>query len=394
MPSGNGAYERPAQRLLSALLGTDETPYNSTDRSLYSRLKKYLGEPDTSLDPAPEVNALLSELVSHLQGNSKVLGLRHTSEFAAIEERVCEAIDKDELLQSRAAAIRSLAIRAESRLELFWTRALLDDGTVPEQSLSATEKVVLGAGDFPYTMNYVSMVEKEVEVINTVLQAMPELDGNLLVEDDSGRRKCIEVAFCGSGPLPLTGILMAASMDAMVTLVDIDYEAAQLSRRLVANWEARGIIAGGQVRVVCADGGKVDFCRRAARHAGRAGPRVSVQCDVLFVAALIPNSTKEEIAQNVSEMRAGGPLVVLRTAHGLTARLAYFQNRRHVMAKHLEFVGLVAPKVHEVGGGWIVDDNVRPIGFFDEKILNSLELYRWRGNHAIPGTGGTDEASS
>lgn len=367
------------QHLIRLLLDSDDNSEVSTgNRSLYSRLKKYLGEPDESLDPSPVINCLLSELVAHLQGATENDGLYCGQRFSDVERDVCAQIDKHELLHSRANAIRSLAIRAESRLELYWTRSLIQDVSIAHPWMSPIEKVQVGSRDFPYTRNYVSMVQKEAEVIRShVYRRVGAEDG---INDGTASHKDFCIAFCGSGPLPLTGILLAVSMDASVTLIDNDPEAVRLSRLLIENWEMRRIIQPNQVRVVCADGGKVRFFRTAHKYETRQVSSLvkSVQCDVLFVAALIPNATKEEIAENVSEMRHDGPVVVLRTAHGLTARLAYFQIRRHVMTRYLDFIGLVSPIVHDLGNGYIVDDDVRPMGFFSEEILNSLELYQWR----------------
>lgn len=366
------------QGLISLLLGTDEnTETSNATRSLYSRLKKYLGEPDESLDPSPIINSLLSELVRHLQGYVAGAEMSPGQHFAYVEQAVCAQIDTNELLFARANAIRSLAIRAESRLELHWTQNLIQDETIASPRMSAIEKIQMGSRDFPYTQNYVSMVQKEAEVIRYHAERRPEM--GLKLTHDSANADPYRVAFCGSGPLPLTGILLAVTMDAKVTLIDNDPEAVRLSQRLIENWELRGIIEPNQITVICADAGKVRFFRNS-RHPDLLedswSPK-SAQCDVLFVAALIPNATKEEIAQNVSDMRNNGPLVVLRTAHGLTARLAYFQNRRHVMTRYLDFIGLIAPMVHDFGDGTIVDDDARPMGFFSEEILNSLELYQW-----------------
>lgn len=375
--------QKVGQRLVTLLLDSDDnTEISTANRSLYSRLKKYLGEPDDSLDPSPAVNSLLSELVGHLQGAVTTEELYCGPPFADVEQAACAQIDKNELLCSRANAIRSLAIRAESRLELYWTRSLIQDASIAFPWLSPIEKVQMGSRDFPYTRNYVNMVQKEADVIR--LHSGQRNGMALGMRHGTANGEEFRVAFCGSGPLPLTGILLAVTMDASVTLIDNDPEAVKLSQQLIENWELRGIIQPNQIRVVCADGGKLRFFRTARNYQALEGsPNTnSVQCDVLFVAALIPNATKEEIAQNVSEMRQDGPLVVLRTAHGLTARLAYFQNRRHIMTRYLDFIGLIAPTVHDLGDGKIVDDDVRPMGFFSEEILNSLELYQWRHSTA------------
>lgn len=259
-------------------------------------------------------------------------------------------------------------------MELFWTRELARCGTPVDPSLSAIEKVRGASDRFPYTMNYVEMVQTEADVIRSFLNG----------HEGGKSSKRLNVAFCGSGPLPLTGILLAACMNANVKLIDINSKAVELSDQLIEKWDERGVMSKGQVSSMVADGGDLEFVHsEEARGPEPSTKRGRVVCDVLFLAALIPNSTKEEIARTVSRAGANGPLVVLRTAHGLTARLAYFQNRRNVMAKHLEFRGLVSPVVHRLDDGHIVDDSEKPFTFFPRDILNSLEVYSWSKATAV-----------
>lgn len=373
------------QSLVNSILDSEDNHCHVGGRgSLYSRLKKFLGEPDESLDPSPTVNSLFSELVSYLQGTGKSKDFGGGNRFADVENAVCTQIDSNELLSSRASAIRSLAIRAESRMELFWAQALLQEDSIPHSCMSAIDKVWMGSGDFPYTQNYVCMVQKESDIIRSCIHCRSQ-SGTIDCPGSGKAAERLKIAFCGSGPLPLTGILLAVTMDADLTLIDCDPEAIRLSNELIQNWEQREILPSGRIRVMCADGGNVRFSKSIQNHSEvteKWATSSTVVCDVLFVAALIPNATKEEIAQNVSEMRGDGPLVVLRTAHGLTARLAYFQNRRHIMTRHLDFIGLVAPITHDLGNGKIVDDDVRPMGFFSPEILNSLELFQWQATQA------------
>eukprot|EP00177_Eucheuma_denticulatum_P008253 GFKZ01015020.1.p1 GENE.GFKZ01015020.1~~GFKZ01015020.1.p1 ORF type:complete len:415 (-),score=50.43 GFKZ01015020.1:665-1909(-) len=360
-----------------ALLGEDLASCDGgADSSIYERVKKYLDEPDSSLDPAPEINSILSELVSLLQGATTTHTLEDGLTFADVARCICDEIDNNELLEARASAIRTIAIRSETRLELYWASLLANNHDVVNPTSSTIEKVRAGTGGFPYVENYVSMVQTEAEVIKAQMAA----------ETERLRPKKLRVAFCGSGPLPLTGILLSACLDAQVTLIDNDEKAVELSQKLVNNWERRGITPAGRIDIVCADGGQIRFFRGGRKGISRdgvgAGRARSIECDILFVAALIPNQTKEEIARNVAEMRQDGPLVVVRTAHGLTARFAYFQNRRNVIEKYLNFSGLVVPELHEFGDGRIVDDDVKPIGLFPRDILNSLEIFGWKAGMA------------
>lgn len=357
------------ETVISALLGSDlYAKKSASDESIYIRLEKYLTEPDESLDPSPDINETLSELVSLLQGSFRNLQLVNDACFADVARKVCDDIDENKSLRDRANAIRSIAIRSETRLELYWAYHLARSTAPINPALPTIEKIREGSGAFPYVENYIRMVQTEAKVIRAYLRQS--------FRAEYIRTRPIRVAFCGSGPLPLTGILLSVCLKANVILIDKDQESVDLSQKLIKNWEERDIIPIGMVNVMCADGGHLIFTRNVCRHSRQEGlhPKL-VECDVLFVAALIPNQTKEEIARNIAEMRNDGPLVVMRTAHGLTARFAYFQNRRSVIERYLNFIGLVVPEVHEYGDGHIVDDNVKPIGYFPKDILNSLELF-------------------
>lgn len=340
--------------------------------SVYERVRKYLTEPDHCLDPSPEVNEALSDLVALLQGVEMKTAKSDEYKFGNLERRICRKIDDNEILTYRANEIRSIAIRAESRMELYWSRRLAKKRSVVGPQFSFAEKIRIGSEDFPYVTNYIDMVEVESKVILEHLKLnKPEWFNN-------GRK--LRVVFCGSGPLPLTGFLLSTDLNAIVTLIDRDAESVRLSKQLLRSWEARNIIEPGMVNIILSDGGDLQY-ERSGGPGWNNADESRIECDILFLAALIPNDVKEKIAFTVSKMREHGPLLVLRTAHGLTARFAYFKNRRSVVEKYLSFEGLVAPEVHKIEGGYIVDDDVKPMGYFPSDILNSLEIFGWRKGH-------------
>lgn len=359
---------KAATILIDRLLGP--TNYSSSfdkNPSIHFRLKGLVSKPDHYLDPSPLINSALGELVSYLQGAPNLDLGDDTRPFSSIADEVCRLIDSDRLLQHRASTIRTIATRAESRLELFYVRRLLKSTFRPETE-SAAQKVILASEDFPYTENYVFMVEKEAQVIECFLDTLRN-------RQDSPADGELSIAFCGSGPLPLTGILLSAYMNVNVTLVDNDSEAVQYSERLIEKWENDGVIPAGRIKIVLSDCADVHFVRPGSKNENG---QIAVKCDVVFVAALIPNATKECVLERVSSLKEEGPVVVLRSAHGLTARLAYFRSRRKTMSRYLNFIGTVVPCVHDFGNGFVVDDDVQPMEFFSSEILNSLELYSWR----------------
>lgn len=357
-----------AVKLLKALLGTDDpndTFYNPS--SVYSRVKHFTDESNDKLDPAPLINSALGDLVTHLQGRST----KCTSSFAALEQAVCTYIDNSEDLTSKAAVIRNTAERAESRLEVFYAKILLESSCANARNgESYVDRVAAACDEFPYTSNYAVVVAHEAELLQQ------------LIGNRTGRE--LHVVFCGSGPLPLTGVLLAARLQCAVTLVDCDAQAVRLSTRLVARWERLGVVPLGLIRVVLADGGDVQFTGRAHTDVDEGqqdqveqveGGMVHMRCDVVFIAALIPNDVKEKM---VESMCAGGeprPLVALRSAHGLTARMAYFHTRRSVLSQYVPLVATAVPETHKLGNGRVVDDDVIPTGFFPRQILNSIEIY-------------------
>ena len=218
------------------------------------------------------------------------------------------------------------------------------------------------------------MLKKEAAIISHVLHDNLAAQGTALLSASSTH--CLTVAFVGSGPLPLTGILLALHLNANVILIDCDSDAVQLSLQLVREWENKCILPENRVTVISCDACNLTFASKPTSPTTSQGK--AIYCDVLFVAALIPNAVKESLAQKVGKMGADGPLVVLRTAHGLTARLAYFPSHRNMLRKHLHFVGVVAPLTHHIGNGAIVDDEELPLDFFPTEILNSLEIYQGR----------------
>lgn len=375
-----------AAALLSHLLAAPEDNNFSSSSSVYSRVRPLLHLSDEHLDPSPSLNASLTDLVNYLQATNLPYTPQgqHTS-FATVEAEVCRAIDASDTLTTRANAIRSTATRAESRLELHFAPLLLRGESAADDALSHTKRVVHASSPFPYVDNYLTMVEKESEIIR---KALPSIEGR-----ESGKLANIpHVVFCGSGPLPLTGIFLITYMRCRVTLVDNDEQAVKLSTQLIRNWEKRGIIPTGRISVILADCADLTFLppshdpeqfssqerSEGYQNGIHTNPSTSpaiISCDVLFVAALIPNDVKDVVVKSASLLKSHAPLVVVRSAHGLTARTAYFGTGRALFSKYMLHYGTVVPESHRLPNGTVHDDDQVPIAYFPSEILNSLELY-------------------
>jgi hypothetical protein len=137
----------------------------------------------TDLRPGPVVDALFGSLV-----------------------RAALALPADHPGIERAGArVRDLCARGEARLESRWAHRVIADPA----SLRA----------FPYLANYVALVRGEWEALTAALGRRPR-----------------RVAFVGSGPLPLSALLLhRLAPDVAVTCVDRDPDAVTLGCRVASS---------------------------------------------------------------------------------------------------------------------------------------------------------------
>lgn len=149
----------------------------------------------TDLRPGPVVDSAFSELVN-----------------LALECREPVAGEVLTLLGPRVESIRRLCAAGESELENAWADRIVD-ATDPVSELER----------FPYLGNYRDLVALEVGALH-----------GLGVRPRTG-------VMLGSGPLPLTGLLMAAEHGMEVTLVDRDEECLERGERLVRALGVAGV---------------------------------------------------------------------------------------------------------------------------------------------------------
>lgn len=138
---------------------------------------------EPSLSPNPTTNRLFSELVSLTADTDEI-----TTREVLMDSRV----------QDRIPHLRRLCAKGEGKLESHWAERIV---------ASANPQEVLE--EFPYIENYRQLVNLEVLAMQ-MGGKMPE-----------------RLLFIGSGPMPLTSLLLANEHGIKVDNLDIDKKAAQ-----------------------------------------------------------------------------------------------------------------------------------------------------------------------
>jgi nicotianamine synthase-like protein len=229
----------------------------------------------SDLRPSPEVNATFHELVE-----------------------LCTApAVHDEALLSRlaehAAALRTLCATGEFELEREWSTRI-----------ARAADPVGELGRFPYLDNYRDLVRLELAALQAVGKGTPS-----------------SVAVLGSGPLPLTGLVLAGEHGARVVHVDRDERCLTLDAAVT---EAVGLSAG--IDRVQADLA-TPYCADRLRAA-----RVD-QAELVVLAALVGSSSeaKRSIVERLVPVLRPDAIVLVRSAHGLRS-LLYAPVRREDLA--------------------------------------------------------------
>ena len=140
--------------------------------------------------PSEKINATFSELVAIVQNTTT----NHSKKI--LNDKEIRLIQDD---------LRKMSSKAESELELFWAKRALKSSDV-EKMLRA----------FPYYLNYDKMTDIEI--------------ANMQLCKTHGNHKAL---FVGSGPLPLSSILMVRKCGISIDNLDIKKEACALSKKLI-----------------------------------------------------------------------------------------------------------------------------------------------------------------
>lgn len=192
---------------------------------------------------------------------------------------VSAAVLGDPRIRAVTARLRQLCADGEFRLERSWARRIAAAADVDEELRS-----------FPYLNNYEALVALELHTVAGLLAA---------VGAPAPARCCV----LGSGPLPLTALLIARRQGCPVDAVDLDVEATVLARDVLRR------LPGGNL---------VHPRHRDARHFAGVGA-----ADIVLLAALVgldPAAKRAVVSAVVDRMRPGG-LLVVRSAYRLRALL-------------------------------------------------------------------------
>ncbi|KAI0528956.1 hypothetical protein KFK09_001500 [Dendrobium nobile] len=216
-----------------------------------------------SLHPSPQVNSLFSSLVSTCIPSYPSLSLSSLSPST---------------LSMRSHLI-SLCSSAESFLELHYSSILLQ--------LSLTSSSLLPhLPVFPYFSNYLSLSLLESSLLFSHLLHPPPL-----------------IAFLGSGPLPLSSIILASRHFPSSTFhnFDIDPSATAKASALIANDNS----LAARMEFITADASEIGGDR--LRSYG-----------VVFLAALVGLDKEQKVGviEHLSRHMAPGAMLVVRSAHG------------------------------------------------------------------------------
>ncbi|KAL1920044.1 uncharacterized protein VTP21DRAFT_1190 [Calcarisporiella thermophila] len=212
----------------------------------------------SSLEPCEVVNALFTQLVT----------------FCIRPYPLTRQLIKEPLFHVLTKKLQPLCSEGEFRLERHWARRICDGSGVEE---------------FPYYGNYVDLTRMEVHALEAV----------------AGDRvtRWRRAVFIGSGPLPLTSILLQKHFpDIRVDNVDLDSEACKLGAGVAQS------IGVQEMNFHNADALDYEDLRDA---------------DLVILAALVGKTREEKrrFVEHLSQCTRSGTYVLLRSAHGLRTLL-------------------------------------------------------------------------
>lgn len=195
--------------------------------------------------PSEEVNGLFSKLVA-------------------------EAIDpwgEEMLSKKQCGCLQKICAYAEYELEMYWA----------QQIIAGTEQIT----DFPYCKNYKDLTRLEWNAVASC------------AEHDHHK-----VLFIGSGPLPMTAIMLALNHGVSSTLVDNDQKAVDISQAII-----KTLGLDHMIEIVCADGKSFKNYK---------------DFNVIFVAALAGQnaSQKIDIFTHIKEAASAHCHVLARSSWG------------------------------------------------------------------------------
>ncbi|MFP5020821.1 nicotianamine synthase family protein [Pseudonocardia phyllosphaerae] len=244
---------------------TDDAPAPGTRETVdrLIALRRRLERSD--LRPGPVVDAAFGELVG----------------LCTHPPRGCGA-DVLDRLGAHADALRAIAAAGEGHMERYWSARI---AAAPDPYAELQR--------FPYLANYEDLVQLELAALDAACVPRP------------GR-----VVLLGSGPLPLTGLVLATRYGAEVLHVDRDADAVAAGSAMAA---ATCMDAG--VRSLVADLEAPTLDDELVTELGHA--------DVVLVGALVgaDAAAKAEVVARLAAVVGSGAHLLVRSAHGLRTLL-------------------------------------------------------------------------
>lgn len=217
--------------------------------SIYERLANL-----ESLTPGKLVDELFTRLVELAMSDSHEL---------------VDFILNDLRIKAIQPNLHHLCSMGEYGLELHWVRQVLGNA---QECLS----------DFPYYDNYQKLAQLEYHSIQAVN------------EGPIG-----QVLFVGSGPLPLSSILLAQEYGLVIDNMDLDEDACQLSESLILELNLENQLT--------------------VQHADVLTHTKMESYDLVYLAALVgqTHEDKEQIVKHISKHMKAGAILILRSSSKL-----------------------------------------------------------------------------
>lgn len=192
---------------------------------------------------------------------------------AAFSELVHRALDpqiKVDLSEQEVFELRNLAAQAEFEMELFWAEKVIASET-PDATLKS----------FWYYKNYQDLTKIEWSALDSYCV----------------REKHDSVLFVGSGPLPMTAIVLAKEYGVSSVLLDTNEAAVAISRKLIHKIGLASMV-------------KVEF------SSGEKYMKYS-DFEVVYLAALagVDEEAKNVIVENIAVQSTEHTHLIVRSAH-------------------------------------------------------------------------------
>eukprot|EP01018_Ginkgo_biloba_P008763 Gb_27486 [translate_table: standard] len=238
-----------------------------------------------SLEPCAAVNALFTQLVRLCTPASGIEVARLKEEQQLMRRKLISLCGEAEgLLESHYAVLLARFPRPLAHLHLF-----------------------------PYYQNYTKLAQ---------------LESQMLVRNGIAEPK--RLAFVGSGPMPLTSIVMA--MQHMPTTHFHNYDVNPL-----ANAMASALVAAHP-----------ELSRRMSFHTSNilhANPEQLARCDVVFLAALVgmEKPDKDAVLNHLAKHMAPGAALLVRSARGARAFLYPVVHPHHLSSFHFQILSVFHP---------------------------------------------------